>query len=81
MLESLVTIQYFLGSEIISMSIPREELPQIAGHATYWRQDVLDQDEEERRGKALKTRIGKTLKHNALFPKSCEKQTTSKRTV
>lgn len=70
MIEALVTIQYFLGSEVISMTVPSEELPQISGHTTYWRQDVLDQDEEERRGKALKTRIGKTLKQNALFPAS-----------
>lgn len=70
MLEKLVTIQYFQGTQIISMSIPSEELPQIAGHCTFWIPEVLDQDEMERRGKTLKARIGATLKHNALFPAS-----------
>lgn len=51
------------------MAIPADELPVIAGHCTYWRQDVLDNDEMDRRGKMLKAKIGEQLKHNCLFPK------------
>ena len=69
MIKPLITIQYFQGAEIISMSIPPEELPRIAGHTTYWRQDVLDADAMERTGKRLKAKIGEQLKHNCLFPK------------
>jgi len=67
MIESHVTIEYFQGERVVSMAVPREELPEIAGCTTFWIPFVLQNDEMERRGRSLKERIGKTLFTNAVL--------------
>ena len=62
-----VIVAYFQGPEVITTTVPQDELAYLAGSTTFWQPEALADDEMERKGKVLKETCRKRLFTNTVL--------------